>query len=388
VLSLLQAWSAAKARAAGGMHGSAAVTGAGAEEEDGGAYHRGSKESMPIETRHHVEGGRSRPEAFDDKRHRLLESELKYLYVALTRARVNVWIFDSGGTMQQHADAGVAAGAATPSAAPAPSAGAGAASADAQRRTADRAERRTAAFEFLQRQGVVDVVHEGASLIDAATGKNVLGEEVEGFTRSSSRSDHIEAGMAVRQQARQQRSTNLFRQAAARFAAGGSPALEAEARAEALCLEAEAVAAAGDARAAGDAGSAGGTGSGGAADAAAREGAPQPSSEGGGSGDDATRAQAAAADPGSARFLRLQAALQFLRAAGLGHEPSLAQALRLLAALREWAVAGDALMALGCAPSVQPGRRVALLRHAQGCFVKAGLADRAEEVVRLLPHGA
>jgi len=205
---------------------------------------------------------------------------------------------------------------------------------------------------------------------------------VEGFTRTSSRSDHIEAGMAVRQQARQQRSANLFRQAAARFAAGGSPALEAEARAEALCLDAEAAAAAsGDAPAAGDASSAGGAAP---AEAAAREAQTRSAVDGSGSGD----AQAAAADPGSARFLRLQAALQFLRAAELGHEPSLAQALRLLGALREWAVAGDALMALACAPSVQPGRRVALLRHAQGCFVKAGLADRAEDVGRLLPHGA
>jgi len=126
----------------------------------------------------------------------------------------------------------------------------------------------------------------------------------------------------------------------------------------------------------------GGVGAAAAVDAAAREAPPRSAS------DDAERAQAAATDAGSARFLRLQAALQFLRAAELGHEPSLAQALRLLGALREWAVAGDALMALACAPSVQPGRRVALLRHAQGCFVKAGLADRAEEVGRLLPHGA
>ena len=31
---------------------------------------------------------------FDPERHKLLNSELKYLYTALTRARVTVWLFD------------------------------------------------------------------------------------------------------------------------------------------------------------------------------------------------------------------------------------------------------------------------------------------------------
>ncbi|GFR81204.1 TPR and ankyrin repeat-containing protein 1-like, partial [Elysia marginata] len=37
---------------------------------------------------------RPRPLAFDSDQHKLLSSELKHLYTAITRARVNVWIFD------------------------------------------------------------------------------------------------------------------------------------------------------------------------------------------------------------------------------------------------------------------------------------------------------
>ena len=31
---------------------------------------------------------------FDPEKHKVLNSELKFLYTAITRARVNVWIFD------------------------------------------------------------------------------------------------------------------------------------------------------------------------------------------------------------------------------------------------------------------------------------------------------
>lgn len=37
---------------------------------------------------------RPRPLAFDPNQHKILNSELKHLYTAVTRARVNVWIFD------------------------------------------------------------------------------------------------------------------------------------------------------------------------------------------------------------------------------------------------------------------------------------------------------
>ena len=37
---------------------------------------------------------RPRPLEFDSNLHKVLNSELKHLYTALTRARVNVWIFD------------------------------------------------------------------------------------------------------------------------------------------------------------------------------------------------------------------------------------------------------------------------------------------------------
>lgn len=39
-------------------------------------------------------GYSSRPLTFDPKLHKVLNSELKQLYTAITRARVNVWIFD------------------------------------------------------------------------------------------------------------------------------------------------------------------------------------------------------------------------------------------------------------------------------------------------------
>ena len=36
----------------------------------------------------------SRPLEFDPEKHKVLNSEFKYLYTAITRARVNVWLFD------------------------------------------------------------------------------------------------------------------------------------------------------------------------------------------------------------------------------------------------------------------------------------------------------
>jgi hypothetical protein len=42
------------------------------------------------------QAGRPRPLAFDPNLHKILNSELKHLYTAVTRARANVWIFDQG----------------------------------------------------------------------------------------------------------------------------------------------------------------------------------------------------------------------------------------------------------------------------------------------------
>ena len=39
--------------------------------------------------------GKPRPLQFDDSQHKSLNSELKYLYTAITRARCNLWIYDS-----------------------------------------------------------------------------------------------------------------------------------------------------------------------------------------------------------------------------------------------------------------------------------------------------
>ena len=41
-----------------------------------------------------MESNRPRPLAFDPSKHKVLNTELKQLYTAITRARVNVWIFD------------------------------------------------------------------------------------------------------------------------------------------------------------------------------------------------------------------------------------------------------------------------------------------------------
>lgn len=40
------------------------------------------------------ESNRPRPLAFDQNKHKVLNTELKQLYTAITRARVHVWIFD------------------------------------------------------------------------------------------------------------------------------------------------------------------------------------------------------------------------------------------------------------------------------------------------------
>ena len=42
--------------------------------------------------------GKSRPLDFDPQKHKVLNSEFKYLYTAITRARVNVWFFDEDET--------------------------------------------------------------------------------------------------------------------------------------------------------------------------------------------------------------------------------------------------------------------------------------------------
>ena len=45
-------------------------------------------------TEESVQVKRSRPLEFDPEKHKVLNSEFKYLYTAITRARVNVWFFD------------------------------------------------------------------------------------------------------------------------------------------------------------------------------------------------------------------------------------------------------------------------------------------------------
>lgn len=49
---------------------------------------------MPLQPDLMTSENRPRPLEFDPNQHKVLNSELKHLYTAVTRARVNVWIFD------------------------------------------------------------------------------------------------------------------------------------------------------------------------------------------------------------------------------------------------------------------------------------------------------
>ena len=101
---------------------------------------------------------------------KLFESELKQLYVAVTRPRVRLWIFDQGDASSW-----------------------------------DRT--RTPVYEFLQRTLLCETV------MDA-----------EGFARSSTAEDHIVAAQELYKQALEETSADLFKTAALRFADGGRPA--------------------------------------------------------------------------------------------------------------------------------------------------------------------
>ena len=56
---------------------------------------KGSSSTGLVEiTEESVKVQRARPLEFDPEKHKVLNSEFKYLYTAITRARVNVWFFD------------------------------------------------------------------------------------------------------------------------------------------------------------------------------------------------------------------------------------------------------------------------------------------------------
>jgi ATP-dependent exoDNAse (exonuclease V) beta subunit len=90
---------------------------------------------------------------FDADKFKLLETELKQLYVAITRPRARLWIFDQGRDGQK----------------------------DAERDTsAANTWCRTPVFEFLQRTGLVEVMFENT-------------DEIEPFARASESTAEIEA---------------------------------------------------------------------------------------------------------------------------------------------------------------------------------------------------
>ena len=122
---------------------------------------------------------------------RVMESELKYLYVALTRARVNLWIFDEGDSP------------------PADSGGAPI--------TKDLWAR-TAAFEFFQRQGVVDVLKTQTGDEDDASGATATG----GFASSSSAEEWAEKGSSMIKQGLTLATPSLFKFASQCFAKAGA----------------------------------------------------------------------------------------------------------------------------------------------------------------------
>lgn len=71
----------------------------------GGAGAGGSDRRVPFveelrEPEQRLLGRGSRPLQFDDAVHRTLCAELKHLYTAITRARVNVWIYERDETVR------------------------------------------------------------------------------------------------------------------------------------------------------------------------------------------------------------------------------------------------------------------------------------------------
>ncbi len=109
-----------------------------------------------------------------------LESELKFLYVALTRARVNVWIFDEGEDAKNEELWG-----------------------------------RTGAFEFFQRQGLVDIVKKQQTAVEDDT-------HIGGFASSSTAEQWMERGNTMIKQGYAKADPSLFQFASTCFAKAGA----------------------------------------------------------------------------------------------------------------------------------------------------------------------
>jgi ATP-dependent exoDNAse (exonuclease V) beta subunit len=74
------------------MDNGGAETGNGSAEQRGDGLSAGSDDREVVKGL--IPGSAPRRLAFDAMKHKLLESELKALYCAITRARVNIWIVD------------------------------------------------------------------------------------------------------------------------------------------------------------------------------------------------------------------------------------------------------------------------------------------------------
>ena len=116
------------------------------------------------------EGKRSHPLKFDANAHKALEAELKLLYVAVTRAKSRLFIFDEGATARggtTAAGAGAGSGGSSSSGAP----------------LSEDLSARTAAFEWMQRQGLVEIA---------------LDSDVAGFAKESSAEEWRKKGLSFK----------------------------------------------------------------------------------------------------------------------------------------------------------------------------------------------
>lgn len=145
---------------------------------------------------------------------RLLEGELKQLYVALTRSKKRTAVFDSGfPTLSAAVASAVAAGAGT----------------DATSASSVADPPRNAAFCFFMRQGLVNPIDEGDCLLDRE-GKSVTHEDVTAFAQPSTAEETLRASLDMREELLRgaERAPGALRVVADRLAAIGRAAEQHE----------------------------------------------------------------------------------------------------------------------------------------------------------------
>ena len=185
-----------------------------------------SSKTLPFSADHNVVGDHVPPATMKDFREglrtedtrflsgiRLLESELKHLYVALTRARVNVWIFDEGDG----------------------SSGSGGRAAATRNVQAQNLEQRgvwarTAAFEYFQRFGLVTMLQTVKTEDDDGGG----GGDGAAFAHSSTPEEWVERGRLFEKAGWELKQPNLYVMARKCYDKAAGLQLQEQTRMEAL----------------------------------------------------------------------------------------------------------------------------------------------------------